>query len=121
MSAIPPGSSGERGAPLDFTRLLNDLPDQPELIGRLLRTFIAETRKDFDGLAAAFAASDPGQVARFAHRLKGAAGTVGAEPLCAEAERIERLAMAGRIRQARDRMQALHREFDRLHEYIAEF
>ena len=121
MSTVPSYSSDENAKPLDAGKILNEFRDQPELISRLLQLFIAETQKDYDGLADAFAASDPSRIVRIAHRLKGAAATVGAEPLRAEAARIEGLARQGDLQQARDRMTTLHSEFDRLHEYLAEF
>jgi HPt (histidine-containing phosphotransfer) domain-containing protein len=121
VSVIPGYSSSQGAKPLDDSKIIDELSDQPELISRLLRVFVAETQKDFDGLAAAFAASDIRRVVGIAHRLKGAAATVGAEPLRTEAARIEGLASQGQLQQAQNCMSALHSEFDRLHEYIAEF
>ncbi len=121
MATIPCCSSSEGAAPLDFSKIINELRDQPELISRLLRIFVAETQKDFDGLAAAFVAQDPRQIVRIAHRLKGAAAAVGAEPLKTEAAHIEGLALQGYLQQARDHMPILHGEFDRLYDYIVEF
>jgi HPt (histidine-containing phosphotransfer) domain-containing protein len=121
VSTLPGYSFASGGKPLDESRIIDELRDQPELISRLLHLFVAETQKDFDGLTAAFAANDPSRIALIAHRLKGAAATMGAEPLRTEVAQIEDLARSGRLHQAQNRMSALHDEFDRLHDYIAEF
>jgi len=55
----------------------------------LLDDYLASTREDLAGLEAARAAGDLPAITRQAHKLKGAARTVGAEELAASAERLE--------------------------------
>jgi HPt (histidine-containing phosphotransfer) domain-containing protein len=112
--------SGDQGKPLNPNKLLDELRDQPELITRLLHVFATETEKDINNLAAAIAELDSARVKNIAHRLKGSAATVGAEPLRAEAERIEGYGNQGQLQQASDRMLFLHAELRRLYSYLYE-
>ncbi len=111
---------GDRVRPIDPNKLLEDLCGQPELITRLLYVFQAETQKDIDGLEAALAAHDSCKVATLAHRLKGSAATIGAEPLRIEAAQIEGLGRQGNLRQAQDHMSDLHQEFERFCGFMSE-
>ncbi|MFT3897556.1 MAG: ATP-binding protein [Thermomonas sp.] len=61
----------------------------------LLADYLASTREDLAGLEAARAAGDLPVLTRQAHKLKGAARTVGALELADAAERLEAAARAG--------------------------
>ena len=60
----------------------------------LLDDYLASTREDLAGLDAARAAGDLPALTRQAHKLKGAARTVGALELADAAERLEAVARA---------------------------
>jgi HPt (histidine-containing phosphotransfer) domain-containing protein len=105
--------------PLDCSHLIAEFHDQPELIVRLLQVFIAEARKDIEGLIQAFRDNDFPQAIRMAHRLKGAASTTGAEPVRASAAHIESLTRQGSTQEAMEHMSCLEGEFERFSIYIS--
>lgn len=120
MSTTPWHVPGDHVTPINRNKLLDELRDQPELITRLLHVFATETEKDINDLAAAIAGLDSARVRSIAHRLKGSAATVGAEPLRAEAERIEGYCRQGQLQQASDRMSCLYAELKRFYSYMYE-
>jgi len=69
-----------------------------ELLGdefrEILETFVSSSRADYEALCAAHAAEDLPQVRHYAHRIKGAAGNVGAARLAAAARSVEEAAKA---------------------------
>ena len=120
---VSPGffrAQSERPHPLDIHKFLEELCGQPELIPRLLHVFQAEAQKDIDGLEAALDAHDFTKVAMLAHRLKGSAATIGAEPMKIEAAQIERFGREGNPEQIQDHLSNLHREFERFCGYMSE-
>ncbi len=119
MSSVLFYAKGGR-SPIDPSKLLDELCDQPELITRLLHTFQAEAQKDIDQLKAAIAAEDPVMVTALAHRLKGSAATVGAEPLRFCAAQIEAVGRRGDLQSASLQVPGLHDEFDRFCSYMRE-
>jgi len=106
--------------PLDCSHLIAEFQDQPELIARLLQVFIAEAQKDIDRLIQAFLSHDIALAVRMAHRLKGAASMIGAEPLRAAAAHIESLGRQGMTQPAFEHMSCLHSEFERFYLYVSE-
>jgi HPt (histidine-containing phosphotransfer) domain-containing protein len=120
VSSAPWQETGDPVAPLCRDRLLDEFCDQPELITRLLHIFATETEKDINNLAAAIADRDPDRIRSIAHRLKGSAATVGAEPLRAEAELIEGYGRQAQLQQAADRVSHLYAELKRFYGYMYE-
>ena len=119
MAGVPGESSGKPAKPAEVNQLLQELLDQPELFRRLLTVFIGETGKDIAELTAALDRRDPARVAAVAHRLKGSAATMGAEPMRAEAERIEAFGRQGQLHPARERLPALNEHFEAFCTYVA--
>ena len=76
--------------------MLHALTDgNPGDLHALLDDYLASTREDLAGLEIARAAGDLPTLARQAHKLKGAARTVGALELAEAAERLEVAAREG--------------------------
>lgn len=119
MSCMPCYAPSAGVKPFECKKLLEEFLDQPQLIVQLLRLFIRETQKDIDLFVAALASKDAPLAAAIAHSLKGAAGTIGAEPLRAEAERLEKLGRQGQLQQTLECVPYLHNEFSRFCEYVA--
>lgn len=105
--------------PFECNELLREILDQPELVGRLLNMFVGETKKDIENLAAALGLNDATRVAIIAHRIKGSAATIGAEPLRAQAARIEGFGRQGQLQQALDCVPLLRDEFARFCSYVS--
>jgi HPt (histidine-containing phosphotransfer) domain-containing protein len=109
----------EGAAPLECDKLLEEWSDNPQFIRKILNSFIRETQTDIDTLAVAFDSHDAGRAVSTSHRLKGAAATIGAEPLRAEAARIEALGRKGQLMEALDGVTRLRVEFERFCSYVS--
>lgn len=70
-------------------------PGAPDFVAELVATFLAESAKDLAALTAAAASGDLVSAARAAHRIKGAAASVGAVRVSAVAAVVERTAGRG--------------------------
>lgn len=106
--------------PVVTDKLPEELSGEPALIARLLHLFQVEAQKDMDSLEAALETHDSCKVVSAAHRLKGSAATVGAEPLRAEAAQIEAFGREGRLQQAWNHMPDLRHEFKRFGSFVSE-
>ena len=105
-------------SPFECPSLFSEWREEPEFLQSLLRTFIATTEKDLESLSAAIESQDAAKVASIAHRIKGGAGTVGAEPVRREAERIEALGREGRLPETRKYAASLRKEFRRFCRFV---
>ena len=87
----------------DRNKLVELFGGNPSTIAEVEREFFDTARDVAREIAAT---EDLGTIARAAHRLKGASGMIGAAPLRAIAEAVERAAKAhdlGRVRGLHDR------------------
>ena len=103
-------------SPIDRNKLLEMFDQDRSFINDLLELFVKETRNDIAKLEAACARRDSGQIAVLAHRIKGAAANLTAEPLRRDAAQIEALGRTGRLAelpctlaQLQDDVEALNR------------
>jgi HPt (histidine-containing phosphotransfer) domain-containing protein len=113
-------SAPDATRPFESEKLLEEWCDNPGFVVKIISAFMGESRNDIENLAAAFECNDPARMASYAHRLKGAAATIEAEPLRAEAARLESLGRAGETEQARASIDRLRAEFERLRDYVAQ-
>jgi two-component system, sensor histidine kinase and response regulator len=107
------------GEVLDQRRLaelggLDPTGNGPALVGRLLESFLARIPLDLVDLRTAFHRGDAARALRVAHRLKGAAATVGSSGMVSLCEQLERRACAGTLSPAGDLLPLLEQEFDRV-------
>lgn len=86
----------------------------PGLVGELVERFVVSIPVDLADLRAALHHGDAIGVTRIAHRLKGAAGTVGSSGMVSLCEQLELRARAGAIPPAGDLFTLLEQEFDRV-------
>lgn len=84
------------------------------LAGRLIRAFVQQTGEDIASIEAAVAAGDPVAMGRAAHRLKGAAASLGLEACRAAATELLTLGHAGRTEGTEAFLAILHGQADRL-------
>ena len=82
-------------SPVEATVLREIAGDDVNLAHNLLRDFLAAARKDHAALVAALDAADLPEAIRQAHRIKGAAGLVGARDVQAAAAAAETAGRAG--------------------------
>jgi Amt family ammonium transporter len=80
---------------VDFDSLLKRCLGNRELPKKLLQKFHARLPQELTQIAAAVTAGDSAQVTALAHRLKGAAANLSAEPLREAAAELESLGRAG--------------------------
>ena len=84
------------------------------LAGRLIRAFVGQTGEDIASIEAAVAAGDPVAMGRAAHRLKGAAASLGLEACRAAATELLTLSHGGRTDGTETLLSILHGQADRL-------
>lgn len=82
--------------PVDRSVLADEVGDDPELMGELYRHFLATHREDMALMEKTLAGGDRDALRRAAHRIKGAAASVGARPLAKASEDLERRGLEGR-------------------------
>ena len=103
------GTVGD-GASLDPSVLEELTGGDAGLAAEVLDEFLSTTRADIAALGDACAAHAADDVRRLAHRIRGAARAVGAQPLAEVAQRAESLAALGS--QEWERFEALRAELD---------
>jgi CheY-like chemotaxis protein len=106
------------GEVLDRRRLaelggLDPTGNGPALAGRLLEHFLARIPLDLADLRTAFDHGDAAGVLRVAHRLKGAAATVGSSGMVSLCDQLELRACAGTVL-PEDLLPLLEQEFGRV-------
>jgi PAS domain S-box-containing protein len=106
--------------PVDWTRLL-EITGGDRLFGReMLHAFVAAKRPEVDHLAALLAEGSLDEIARLAHRLKGAARTVAVPSVAAACEQIEQAARTDQRGTALGARRDLRAAFDRLATHVRE-
>jgi CheY-like chemotaxis protein/HPt (histidine-containing phosphotransfer) domain-containing protein len=115
-TARPEGATGEV---LDQRRLaelggLDPSGNGPALVRRLLESFLARIPADLADLRTAFGHGDAARALRVAHRLKGAAATVGSSGMVSLCEQLELRTRAGTVPPGGDLIPLLEQEFDRV-------
>jgi two-component system sensor histidine kinase EvgS len=106
--------------PLDTSVLDTLTGGDPGECRALMDDFLAATDADLRGLQAARAAGDLAQVARQAHKIKGAARLVGAHPLGEAAAEVETAAKAGDWSQVLPHCADIETAAERLRRHTAE-
>ena len=91
----PPVAGAVGGDALDPSVLEELTGGDAQLAAEVLDEFLTTTRADIDALDDACAAHASDDVRRLAHRIRGAARAVGAQPLAEVAQRAESLAALG--------------------------
>jgi HPt (histidine-containing phosphotransfer) domain-containing protein len=75
-------------------------PGAPDVVGRILNRFFAESAERLETIRSSVAAGDAQAIERAGHALKGIAGTVGAHAVHRLAVRLEEVGRAGRTQDA---------------------
>ena len=99
---------------LDKAALHDQVGDEPDLLLRIVGMFLSDSRQVLESLDHGLASGDAEEIARAAHRLKGALLTLGAGPAADVALQLERMGREGDLAQAETTVEALRRELDRL-------
>jgi CheY-like chemotaxis protein/nitrogen-specific signal transduction histidine kinase len=117
-AAISPDSTAP--VPLDLAQL-KVYSDGDSLIEQeILRDFWSSNSEDVGELRSAFAGADLAAIAKWAHRIKGAARMVGAEPLGQVAQELETAAKQQLADEVARWMPVLDTELERLSAFLLE-
>ena len=108
------------GLPVDLTILAKLSPGDRATSLEILRDFLDTTRSDLSELRQAETRGDLGEVARCAHRIKGACGMVGAGPMAGVAQALETKARAGKGPMLAEALAAMDSAFAALDRFVAE-
>ena len=87
-------------------------PGHPDPLGKLLATYLEDSRPLVDQLRQAIESNDPATLHAVAHRLKSSSATLGALTVAAHCKELEALGRDCRIEEAPDRFRHLERDFD---------
>ncbi|HOX42269.1 MAG TPA: ATP-binding protein [Myxococcota bacterium] len=118
----PQGAGAEPARPppvFDRAALEERVGSEREVLAGLAVGFVAEADRQLASLRAAFAQPDPDQLRARAHRLKGAAGSLGAMRLCAALAVLEREARCCETEHLGERLEVLERELEALRVTLA--
>ncbi len=104
--------------PVDLDALLTRCGGNEALASKLVAKFCARLESELTELIKAFTAGDAVELASLAHRLKGAAATLSAEPLRALVSDLEQLAKQEKLSNAAQFVENIKREAARLKDYV---
>lgn len=119
-AAAPLPQVGGEPQPLDPAVLEPLTGGDPVEARKLLEDYLAATEDDLRELRAAQAGGDLARLASQAHKLKGAARLVGAQPLAEAALALEHAAKAGQWEQVLPHAADVATAFERLRRYVAD-
>ena len=103
---------------LDITNLEEAFGDDTAGIADLLDMAMETGRKHRRALEDGLAAGDAQVVARAAHGIKGSAGNIGANVVYRMATELDARARTGNLDGARERIDAIHAEYERVAEEV---
>jgi two-component system, sensor histidine kinase and response regulator len=115
--AEPQPPSGMLEPPIDIASSIARAGDR-EFWEQLITIFIEESTDSMHKLADAIGSEDLAQIQRLAHRLKGSAAEMLAEPVRAAAYNIEHAARLGKLGKMHELLEALQSAFDVLLQYL---
>jgi HPt (histidine-containing phosphotransfer) domain-containing protein len=107
-------------SPLDSDELLARCLGNADLVERVLTRFRQSIDHELEALERSVEATDTGDIARRAHRIKGTSLTVAAHRLNEHAQRLETLAITQRLDGIHSCIEDIRQEFTRLDELIAD-
>ncbi len=76
---------------------LEELRSMRDILPALLKTFRSSSLQSFDLIKSAIESNEPGGLARAAHGITGAAGSLGGQRLAASCRDLERIGRAGSV------------------------
>lgn len=106
--------NGEASSHLDSTVLDNlrrQMPGQPDILVRIIRSFLRASPDLLAALQAAIRARDPEAVRQAAHAMKSSNGQIGAKQLAAMCYELELLGSLGHLLDADQLLAELEREY----------
>jgi len=116
----PGAEAALAGVPVDLEAFRSTLREAgaEEAVDSILDTFARQAPERMAALVAALASRVASDVARAAHALRGAAGTIGARGLAGLLERMETAGREGDVDRARDDLQGAESELAAVVDYL---
>lgn len=109
-SLVFPGAPAIDPEAIEHLRILED-EDEPDVVGELIRLFIANTPPRLTAMDAALAAGDLTALRRAAHSLKSSAANLGAIGIRQVCEKLEEMRDPSLLDEVAHLVGLLHREF----------
>jgi HPt (histidine-containing phosphotransfer) domain-containing protein len=106
---------------LDIEVLRDSIGDRPALIAEIIANFLVSIGTEFEALTQSVNRTDTVVAARTAHRIKGAAQTVGALKLVHLSQAIEASALAEDWASLRRYLQCLPAAIDEIEQVVRRF
>jgi len=110
--------TSQKTKPLDLENALERIMGDKDFLKILLDGFIQELPGQIESIKAAIAGTDAAEVAKQAHKIKGAASNLSADGLSAAARSLEEAGLRERMDEANQMLEVLTAEVRRLNEYI---
>lgn len=114
-----PAAAATQPEVLDLDALVERCMGNIDFVQRILAKFQQRFPEDLAELERVLEIEDSGEVARVAHRIKGASATVSADGLQHAAAEIERLGREGRTADVPAGIEQLRRQWDRYLDHSA--
>jgi signal transduction histidine kinase/FixJ family two-component response regulator/HPt (histidine-containing phosphotransfer) domain-containing protein len=107
-----------QSAPVDLDRLVEFSGGFGDSFGELVALYLKQTTEQLEELATALSAGDSERVAAVAHSCAGASATCGMVALVPLLRRLEQLAMNADLSNSVELVDAVHKEFVRIKNYL---
>ncbi len=121
LASVTPPENKSSLVVFDYAALQERLEDNPELVKKVLLLFQNEAGQQIVELEALLVSAECEQLARSAHKLKGAAANIGAKKLAEQAKAIELLGKSGCLDGAEQLIESLKKAFNDLVEAKKEY
>lgn len=110
-------AAGDVECVIDFEQLISRVVDE-DLIGEIMPVCVDDNRQRLEMLAEAVGKNDGESIKSCAHSIKGSAANLGAMRLSEPACRLEQLASEGDLSKARELLEEIRTEFDKLETFV---
>ncbi len=104
--------------PVDIQRIREIADGDLAFEHELIESFLSDTERHIAGLESAVEGTDGEQLKLQAHAIKGSSANAGAGRLAEIAGRLEQIRIGGEIEKARELLEDLRNEFERVREYL---
>ena len=116
--AAQPPPPAEDASPFDYESIVARCAGNGDLVRQIVEKFLQRTPQELAELEAILARGDAPELCAGAHRLKGAAATLSAEPLRLAAAALEATGRSGSLAAAPEQFECVRREFDRFAAHV---
>lgn len=103
---------------VDRNALIELLDGNPELLTTIIDSFLDDCPEYMESIREAVENEDAEALKREAHGLKGAAGSLRAEPASEAAQTLEEIGYSGDFSEAKTALETLEHEIDRLNDAL---